>query len=69
VIIESKFVRTGKGGGSFFKLAPWGAETMERSYQPSLNTYYRLRVSDTICASLHSGAIGMRWYQLSDSCP
>jgi hypothetical protein len=66
--IESKFIRTGKGGGNFFKVAPWGPETIERDYRTSRDTYARLQVSDTICASLHSGAIGMRWYQLSDSC-
>jgi hypothetical protein len=42
---------------------------MERSYRPSLDTYHRLRVSGNICASRHPGAIGMRWYQLSDSRP
>jgi hypothetical protein len=67
--IENKYVRTGKGAGSYFKLAPWGPETMEREYRPSQSTYNRLRVSDSICASLYPGALGMRWYRLSESCP
>lgn len=69
VKIEGKYVRTGKGGGSFFKLSPWGPETMERSYRPSPGAYNQLQVSDSICAYLHPGAIGMRWYQLTDFCP
>ena len=69
VVIETKFVRTGRGAGSFFRLSPWGAEAMKREYATSRNTYSRLQVSDSICASLYLGAIGMRWYKLSDSCP
>ncbi len=69
VAIASKYVVTGKGAGSFFKLAPWGAETMQRSYRPTLATYNSRRIGDSVCAELHAGAIGMRWYQLSDSCP
>ncbi len=69
VSIAQKYVTTGKGAGSFFKIAPWENETEARSYRPSQATYNRLAVGDNVCASLHPGALGMRWYQLSDSCP
>ena len=68
VPIASKYVVTGKGSGSFFKLAPWGDETVQRSYRPSLALYNQARIGDAVCAELHTGALGMRWYQLRDSC-
>lgn len=68
VEIERKYILTGKRAGPYFQLAPWGPEARERSYRAPKKTYDRLMVSDNICAWLYEGAIGMRWYQLSDTC-
>ncbi len=66
VPIQNRFMATGKHAGPRFNLAPWGPETRSRIYTPSQATYAR---ADSVCASLHPGALGMRWYQVSDLCP
>lgn len=69
VVIENKHMRTGKRSGFFFDLAPWGEETWGRTYSTSDSVYDQMRVSGSICATLHAGALGLPWYRLSDRCP
>ena len=70
VSIARKYETNGRGGvRHHFDLMPWGPETESRVYDVSPSTYDRLRLSDTVCAELHVGAIGIRWYRLRDDCP
>jgi hypothetical protein len=67
--IERKFYQTGKSSGWYLTLAPWGPETRERNYETGRYIYERLTIKDRICAQLHQGALGVRWYKLSETCP
>jgi len=67
--IEGKFYRAGKRSGWYLTLASWGPETRKREYKASNYVYAQLKINDRICAQLHQGALGVRWYKLSETCP
>jgi hypothetical protein len=69
VPITSTYVIAGKRAGTYANLANWGPETVERSFRVGSIGTGNWKAGDTICAAVHPGAFGMRWYRLSVSCP
>lgn len=70
VRIQSKYmVTSGKSRGPYFTLAAWGDEPMVRTFRPSQAVYDRRAIGDRLCASLYQGALGVRWYSVTEDCP
>lgn len=65
VTIQSMHVTTGRGDRHHLGLAPWGPVTSSADVTVPPATYANLSVGGVVCATLHSGALGLAWYKVA----
>jgi MFS family permease len=58
----------GKYSTPYLTLGPWGGKTESEEVAVSRDFYDRTRLGQTVCVSLHAGALKIAWYEI-DSCP
>ena len=60
--IADAYVTGGKVHMDELELAPWGPYTKPTTAQVSAPFFDSLKAGDTVCVSLHPGALGWRWF-------
>lgn len=68
VKVEDAFVTSGKAHLNTFVLAPWGP--FERAAEAYVRTdvYDSIDAGDVVCVTLHDGAFGWRWFDVTKAC-
>jgi hypothetical protein len=59
------FVTNGKHRTPTLRLGPWGPRTTAEDAAVSWDLYRSTRVGETVCAQLHAGALGIRWFRIA----
>jgi len=67
--VSRMFVSSGKHRTPTLRLAPWGPRTTAEDAAVSWDLYRSTRVGETVCAQLHPGALGVRWFQIAKCQP
>ena len=69
VPVTGKFVTHGRHSHSYnLNLPAWGPRLGPNSIEVSSATYQAVNVGDSVCLTLHPGAIGLPWFT-SALCP
>ncbi|MGH7022270.1 MAG: hypothetical protein ACREEB_01620 [Caulobacteraceae bacterium] len=64
VTVIAKHETYGRGRGYSLTIAPWGPASGSASVGVPLSTYNDATEGGTVCAVLHSGALGLAWYRV-----
>jgi hypothetical protein len=68
VKVLAKHISSGKGRARHVIIAAWGPKRGPDDVTVGGGFYRAVNVGDTLCVDLHSGALGVPWYRLTD-CP
>ncbi|MEI9929624.1 MAG: hypothetical protein WDM89_03400 [Rhizomicrobium sp.] len=62
--VSGKHIAHGKSWSYYLDLAPWGPDQEKSSARVPAGLYARIQPGMQVCAALHPGFIGMRWYDV-----
>jgi hypothetical protein len=63
------FVTSGKNKTPTLRLGPWGPRATSQDAAVSWDLYRSTRVGETVCAQLHTGALGIPWFRIAKCQP
>jgi hypothetical protein len=64
--IHHWYLRRGEGtrGTRWLSLSPWGPDRVTAELEVSVYLYDSVKAGSTLCARLHGGYLGLRWYEI-----
>src|ERR1700749_1054986 len=62
--VADKYVSQGKSWSYNFDLAPWGPDRSKSTVRVPGELYARIKPGMQVCATVHPGFIGLRWYRV-----
>jgi hypothetical protein len=68
-MVYRMFVTSGRSKTPTLRLGPWGPRATPEDTAVSWDLYRKTRVGETVCAQLHAGALGVRWFQITKCQP
>lgn len=60
--VLGKYSTTGKGASQYFKVSPQGSAAAIYEILVTRELYQHTEIGQSICLSIHPGALGLRWY-------
>ena len=66
--VTAKHVNQGRTNDYYLDLDPWGPRQRPNEVKVTSSVYARVQPGDTVCVSLHPGALSLPWY-VTDLCP
>ncbi len=64
-MVIGKHIARGKSTSYILDLAPWGPVQKQNQITVSHRAYYAAELRDPVCFNLHSGALHLAWYQVT----
>jgi hypothetical protein len=68
-VVGDKYISSGRSSAPYLQVAPWGDRVAVEDIRVNRHIYDATPIQSVICIQLHKGALGVRWFDLGDSCP